>query len=188
MIHIFPSYFCHFEQSGNKLHIISPLPKHFSLEMGWERDFGPLFCVTSYIVLRASPAVLSMSSCCTVKLDEEKSKMPVWVRRIVLAPHNLTVCRWLVQGPQPTCAPAQKSVINMIWLLLTHCFRSPRLIMMIGPSGLLLVVPPRPLAYLLFEFQFWWVGLQEKYITKLGCENIFLQAHILSTTGDALIL
>ncbi len=30
-------------------------------------------------------------------------------------------------------------------------------------------------------------GLAKKYITKLGCEKIFLQGHILSTAGDALI-
>jgi hypothetical protein len=93
--------------------------------------------------------------------------MPVWLRRIVLAPHNLTVLRWLVQGPQPTCAPAQKSVINRIWLLLSA---SDRLIMMIGPSGLLLVVPHLPMCCLSFSFM---GGVVKKYITKLGCETYF---------------
>jgi hypothetical protein len=53
---------------------------------------------------------------------------------------------------------------------------------MIGPSGLLLVIPhifAVPVS----------VGLQKStYITKLGCEKIFLQGHILSTAGDALRL
>jgi hypothetical protein len=99
----------------------------------------------------------------TVKLDEEKSKMPVWVRRIVLAPNNLTVCGWLVQGPQPTCAPAQKSVINMIWLL-AHSL----LLLIASPhhddwsKWFASSSPPTPLAYLLSEFQFLWVGVAKK--------------------------
>ncbi len=74
----------------------------------------------------------------------------------------------------------------MTWLLLTAA--SDRLIMMIGPSGLLLVVPPHLFAV---PVSVRWVGLQKKYTElNLGCETIiFLQGHILSTTsGDALTL
>jgi hypothetical protein len=42
---------------------------------------------------------------------------------------------WKAEGH---CAPTQKSVIDMIWLLLSV---SDRPIIMIGPGGLLLVVP-----------------------------------------------
>jgi hypothetical protein len=48
----------------------------------------------------------------------------------------------------------EKSVINMIWLLLP-VFDLP--IMMIGPGGLLLVVP----TYLQSSFQFYWLGCQK---------------------------
>jgi hypothetical protein len=55
--------------------------------------------------------------------------------------------------------------INMIWLLLSVSDLS---IIMIGPGGLLLVVP----IYLQFQFQFyWWVAKKKK--TKLGCEKYF---------------
>jgi len=45
---------------------------------------------------------------------------------------------------------------------------------MIGPDGLLLVVPH------LFVVP---VLVAKEYMTKLGCEFFFSQAHILSTTG-----
>jgi hypothetical protein len=31
-------------------------------------------------------------------------------------------------------------------------------------------------------------GIAEEYITKLGCEKYFHRIHILSTTGDALLM
>jgi hypothetical protein len=31
-------------------------------------------------------------------------------------------------------------------------------------------------------------GVAKEYITKLVCENVFLQGHILSTAGDALTI
>ncbi len=69
----------------------------------------------------------------------------------------------MVQQP---CAPAEKSVNTMSSLLLTV---SDWLIVMIGPGGLLLVAPH------LFAVpdSVLWVRLQEKYITKLGCEIYF---------------
>jgi hypothetical protein len=55
-------------------------------------------------------------------------------------------------------------------------------VFLIGPGGLLLVVPCRfaadPVSVLL-------VGFAKEYITKLGCEKYFSQSHMLSTTGDA---
>jgi hypothetical protein len=53
---------------------------------------------------------------------------------------------------------------------------------MIGPCGLLLVIP-HPFAV---PVSVLWVGLQKEYVTKLGCEKYLPEAHILSTTGDAL--
>ncbi len=72
---------------------------------------------------------------------------------------------------------AQKSLINMIWiLLLFHC---P--IIMIGPGGLLVVVPTP----LLCQFQFYgWDCKRVRNWTWMW--KIFSQAHILSTAGDAL--
>jgi hypothetical protein len=56
---------------------------------------------------------------------------------------------------------AKKSVMNMIW---------PRSLIMIGPSGLLVVI-----SHLFLQFQFSFYGEVGKLlITKLGCE-IFLQ-------------
>jgi hypothetical protein len=60
----------------------------------------------------------------------------------------------------------EKSVINMILLLLSVSDRS---IIMIGPGGLLLVVPA-PIccpSFILMD------GVAKKYITKLGCEKYF---------------
>jgi hypothetical protein len=53
---------------------------------------------------------------------------------------------------------------------------------MIGPGGLLLVVPPL-ICCPSFSFM---GGVAKEYITKLGCEKYFPEGHILSTNGDAL--
>jgi hypothetical protein len=77
----------------------------------------------------------------------------VWLKKTVLAQHNCTVCGrvWrLVKGTATT----KNSVIYMIWLLVTV---SDWPIIMIGPGGLLLVVPHLfavPVSVL-------WVGLQK---------------------------
>jgi hypothetical protein len=55
---------------------------------------------------------------------------------------------------------------------------------MIGPGGLLLVVPP---TYLLSQFQFSGVRVAKK-LYNLDVKTIFLQGHILSIAGDALKL
>jgi len=55
-------------------------------------------------------------------------------------------------------------------------------IIIIGPGGLLLVVPHLFAVPVLVL----WVGLPKKYTTKLGCEKYVVQGHVLSTSGDAL--
>jgi hypothetical protein len=77
------------------------------------------------------------------------------------------------------CTCCSKSVINWTWLLLSI---SDWPIIMIGPCGLLLVVPP---TYLLSQFQFLWMRFK-KWISKLGCEKYFLQGHTYSPPLDML--
>ncbi len=55
-------------------------------------------------------------------------------------------------------------------------------IIMIGPGGLLFN-SPLPVCCATFSFI---GGVAKEYITKLGCEKIFAQGHILSTVRDAL--
>jgi hypothetical protein len=73
-----------------------------------------------------------MRSCTVVKLDEENSKIG-----------QFRSGNWFLAQPKSTlsCAvktPAEKSVINMILLLISV---SDWPIIMIGPGGLLLVIP-----------------------------------------------
>jgi len=85
---------------------------------------------------RASPAKCLV---CDPACAEESQIMPVWLRKIVLAQHNSRVrFQWLVKARSNSCATAEKSGINVISLLLSV---SDWLIIMIGPSGLLLLVP-----------------------------------------------
>jgi hypothetical protein len=59
-------------------------------------------------------------------------------------------------------------------------------IIMIGPGGLLLVVSH---LFAVPDSSFSLMDrVGKKQITSLGCENFFLQVHILSTAGDALTL
>jgi hypothetical protein len=53
---------------------------------------------------------------------------------------------------------------------------------MIGPGGLLLVVPP-PICCPSFSFI---AGVAKEYITKLGCEKYFLRVTYSAPLGDAL--
>ncbi len=71
------------------------------------------------------------------KWMNKSQHLPVWLRQMVLAQHNSAGCRGWRKARQ-RCAPAKKSVINMIWLLLSV---SDRPITMIAPGGLLLVIP-----------------------------------------------
>jgi hypothetical protein len=64
--------------------------------------------------------------------------------------------------------------INMIWLLLSVFDWS---IIMIGPGGLLLVVP----TYLQSRFQFYWWVAKKK--TKLGCEKYFCRVTYWAPVG-----
>jgi hypothetical protein len=84
---------------------------------------------------------------------------------MALAQHNCTVCGGYLLT---RAAPAEKSVMNMISLLLSGFF-SDLPIIMIGPAGLLLVVPHLSLcpSFSLMG------GFAKKQITKLGCEKYF---------------
>jgi hypothetical protein len=71
---------------------------------------------------------------CTVTFDEESQNMPVWLTKVVLAQHN---CSLLVNG------------VVMLYTWIKECTKYIRLplsisdspIIMIGPNGLILVVP-----------------------------------------------
>jgi hypothetical protein len=56
--------------------------------------------------------------------------------------------------------------------------------MMIRPGGLLLVVPH----LFAFPVSVFMGGIAKEFITKLGCEKYFHKIHILSTSGDALLM
>jgi hypothetical protein len=73
-------------------------------------------------------------------------------------------------NPQQRCTPAEKSVINKIWLVLL-IFDWP--IIMIRPGGLLLVVP----TYLQFPVQFYGWGLEKSKQLNLEVTNIFAESH-----------
>jgi hypothetical protein len=96
---------------------------------------------------------------------------------------GLSIIAYLVCGgwwkAEGHCAPTQKSVINWIWLLLSV---SDRPIIMIGPGGLLSVVPH------LFAVP---VSVYCRGCKKANNETwmwkILLQGCILSTAGDPLI-
>ncbi len=76
----------------------------------------------------------------------------------------------------------EKSVINMIWLLF---IAADWPIMLIGPGGLLLVIPylfALPLSVFMGGVE------NRKKETKTWMWKLFLQGQILSTTGNALTL
>jgi hypothetical protein len=86
---------------------------------------------------------------------------------------------------QQCCIHAEKSVINMIW----HLFSiSDWSIIMIGPGGLLLVVPSPTYSAIPISVLGGWGGVAKKIKrTKLWCEKYFCKGPLLSTTaGDAL--
>jgi hypothetical protein len=98
------------------------------------------------------------------------SKMTWWklkaCRKIVLAQHNWTGCGGWWKAQQ-RCAPAEKSVINRIWLLLSV---SHWPIILIGPGSSLFVVPH------LFAVQFQFDGWGCKKVNnKTWMWKIFLQ-------------
>ncbi len=78
--------------------------------------------------------------------------------KIVLARYNRTLCGGRYKAQQQRCAPAERSVINMICLLVSV---SDSPIIMIGPGGLLLVVVPH--FYLLSQFRFYGWGGKKVY-------------------------
>ncbi len=87
-------------------------------------------------------------------MDEEKWKHSGLAQEIGFGSAQLQTLQWLVKkGAATTLCTCIKetSVIDMTWLLLSI---SDRPIILIGPGGLLLVVPP---PILLSQFQFLWV-------------------------------
>jgi hypothetical protein len=102
-------------------------------------------------MFEAPPAILSMWFW-TLKLDEENSKHAGLAQENSFGSAQSHSLRWLVKSRSNNAVHLQKkSVINTIWLVLSI---SDWLIMMIGPGGLLLVVP-----HLVVSVS--WAGLQE---------------------------
>jgi hypothetical protein len=84
---------------------------------------------------------------------------------------SLSVTAHVAVAGKKRCAPAEKSVINMISLVLS-VFDWP--IIMIGPGGLLLVVPP-PIPICCPSFSF--IGGFAKMQLNLDVKNIFGGSH-----------
>ncbi len=107
--------------------------------------------------LSVSPRVLSMWLQ-TVKFIVKKSKCAGLAQEIGFFCTKLmhAGCRGWWKAQQSSAPPKKKkSVINWTWLRLSIFDWS---IIMIGPGGLLLVVP----TYLQFQLQFYWWGCQKK--------------------------
>jgi hypothetical protein len=114
------------------------------------------FQVTEYLkwkMVRASPPVHSMWLQ-TVTFIAKKSKCAGLDQEIGFSAPNSCSLPWMVKA-QHSCVPPKKSVINWTWLRLSI---SDWLIIMIGPGGLLLVLP----TYIQFQLQFYWWGYQKK--------------------------
>jgi hypothetical protein len=93
-------------------------------------------------------------------------RMPVWLRKIVLAQHN---CAGYYHGwyeAQQRCAPEKKrkkSAINVIWLLLSVSD---------WPRSFVISIVPHLFAIPVFSFI---GGVIKDYITELGCEKYLLR-------------
>jgi len=99
-------------------------------------------------------------------------RMPVWLRKIVLAQHN---CAGYYHGwyeAQQRCAPEKKrkkSAINVIWLLLS-----------VSDWPRSFVISPPPICYP--SLQFYWWGYKRLH-NWTWMWKIFAKGHILSTAG-----
>jgi hypothetical protein len=132
--------------------------------------------------MQSLKTLLSLASCKLHSLQRQTfvfHLVPEW-ELTQTAPFKLIAQLLLLKGAQQLCALVEKSLINMIWLLLSVSDLS---IIMIGPGGLLLVVSH------LFAISVlvWWVGLQKKVYNYTWMWKTFLQDHILSTARDALM-
>ncbi len=115
---------------------------------------------------------------CNLKLDQEKWKRAILVQQNGFGPAFLHHLLRLGKGTaKPNTCP-EKSVINMIWLLLPISYWP---IIMVASGGLLLVVSHLFAAPVLVYGWGW-----KKVNNHIWMWEIFLQGHILSTTGDAL--
>jgi hypothetical protein len=120
--------------------------------------------------VKGSLEVLTNMWSYTLKLIDKKSKHVNLGHENGFGSTKLHSLGWLVKG-------VEKSVINMIWLLF-NVFDWP--IIMIGPSGLLLIIPC--LCIILVSILS--VRLQKKLKNELQCEKTFLQCHIFDAVGD----
>jgi hypothetical protein len=77
--------------------------------------------------------------------------VPVWLRKLVWGQHNCTGLGVAGERHNRAVHLQKKSVINVIWLLLSVSDWS---IIIIGPGGLLLLVP-RPICCPCFSFRKW---------------------------------
>ncbi len=87
---------------------------------------------------------------------QKKSKCTSLAQEICFSSSNSCSLPWLVKA-QHNCAPPKKSVINWTWLRLSISHWS---IKMIGPGGLLLVVP----TYMQFQLHFYRWGCPKKQL------------------------
>ncbi len=110
------------------------------------------------MAVRVSPLVLSMWRC-TLKSGEGKSKFAGLALEMVFLLHVCSVC-WGWLKAQQRCAPAREEC-KKYDLMVIRIFDWS--IIMIGPGGLLLVVPSFSLTG----------GVAKMYIAKLGCEKYF---------------
>jgi hypothetical protein len=119
----------------------------------WLQRFLVIVKLHQSVVTRASPTVLSMWLQ-TVTFNEKRSKCVSLAQEIGFSAPNSYTLPWLVKG-QNSCAPPQKRVINWTWLGLSISDWS---LIMLGPGGLLLVVP----TYVGFQLQFYWWGCKKR--------------------------
>jgi hypothetical protein len=96
--------------------------------------------------------------------------MPVWLRKLVFFSCIFAQFAEASKKRSKAVHPLEKSVINMIWLLIL-VFDWP--IIMIRPGGLLLVVP----TYLQSLFHFYWWGCKKVNSLNLDVRNIFARSN-----------
>jgi hypothetical protein len=102
---------------------------------------------------------------------KKSQNIPVWFRKLVLfsSPYHI-IAYFAVAGRDiATACTCKKKECNKLDLTAAQCFLLAHHTVLIGPSGLLLVVPPPN--YLLSKFQFYGWGCE-------FCEH---------TAGDALM-
>jgi len=110
-----------------------------------------------------------------LQLIVKNSKCVGLAQEIGFCAPNLCTWLWLVNGATQLCT--SKNECNKLDLTAAQYFLLP--VVMIGPGGLLLVVP----TYMQFQFYRWGCP---KNTGKLQAFNFIIQSDILSTGRDAL--